>query len=238
MSAFTYLPEVLNDNIVLRISAVVGVFLPVVNIDICDTSDEQLQFTLIKHVDQVRRDHLVEPCNECIELLFHPLLDTPFRDEFHVLFLVLVVDLDVATAFLEIDCDLFAKSLVFNGECAVDDICNVVFHGPSKSPVEFGIDTFHVLEVDFLLEYHLVESANEERVEESPVEDGKAYNSSNELEVPKMLRVDTRMWVDLEGVVVVRAVFEQTVKRIEHLMGQQEEELSGIEVSITVFAGM
>ena len=46
-----------------------------------------------------------------------------------------------------------------------------------------------------------------------------------------MLRVDTRRRVDLERVVVVRRVLEQTVERVEHLVREQEEELPEVSVS-------
>ena len=41
-----------------------------------------------------------------------------------------------------------------------------------------------------------------------------------------MLRIDTGCRIDLKGVVVVGGVFEETVKGIEHFVGQKEEELS------------
>jgi len=40
-----------------------------------------------------------------------------------------------------------------------------------------------------------------------------------------VLGVDVRVWVDLEGVVVDGGVLEQAVERVEHLVGEKEEEL-------------
>jgi hypothetical protein len=45
------LPEVLNDLVVLRVSAVVGVLLPVFDVNISDTTDEQLELALVEDVD-------------------------------------------------------------------------------------------------------------------------------------------------------------------------------------------
>lgn len=73
-----YLPEVLYDGVAFGVAAVVGVFLPVVNIDVCYTTDEQLEFTLVKDVDQISRDELVEALHEGVELLVDTLLDAPF----------------------------------------------------------------------------------------------------------------------------------------------------------------
>ena len=58
------------------------------------------------------------------------------------------------------------------------------------------------------------------------MEDSKTDNPSNEFEIVEMFRVDTRMRVDLQGIVVMGRVLEQTIKRVEHFMREQEEELS------------
>lgn len=81
------------------------------------------------------------------------------------------------------------------------------------------------------------------------MEDGEREDSSDEFEVVQMLGVDRRVGVDLKCVVVVlfspqkmsteprrkrkrerrgaySRVLEQTVERVEHLVRQQEEELS------------
>ena len=77
----TYLPEVLYHGIAFGVTAVVGVLLPVVDIDICDTANEQLKLTLIEDVDQVGRDELVEALHKGIELLIDTLLNAPFGDK-------------------------------------------------------------------------------------------------------------------------------------------------------------
>ena len=60
------------------------------------------------------------------------------------------------------------------------------------------------------------------------MEDAEADAATNELEVVQVLWVNARSWVDLQGIVVVRRVLEQTVERVEHLVGQEEEEFSAI----------
>jgi hypothetical protein len=47
----TYLPEVLYHGIAFGITAVVGVLLPVIDIDICDTTNEQLELALVEDID-------------------------------------------------------------------------------------------------------------------------------------------------------------------------------------------
>lgn len=72
--------------------------------------------------------------------------------------------------------------------------------------------------IHLLSEHHLVESSNEEGVEEATVEDGQTNDSPNEFEVIEMFRVNAGVRVDLEGVVVVRRVFEEAVERVEHFV--------------------
>ena len=56
------------------------------------------------------------------------------------------------------------------------------------------------------------------------MEDTQAQTTADELEVVQVLGVDTGSRVNLEGVVVVRRVLEQTVEGVEHLVREQEEE--------------
>lgn len=221
--------------------------LPVVDIDICDTANEQLKLALIEDVDQVGRNELVEALHKGIELLIDTLLNAPFCDKpgnevsngemtisqgccdlLNVFLLVLIRHFDVPATILEVHNNLLTESLVVNREGRVDDVSDIVLHGPGKSTVELCIDTLHIGQGDPLLQDHLVECTNEECIQEAPVEDSKTDNATNELEVSKMLGVDTGVWVNLESVVVVGRVFEQTVEWVEHLVRKQEEELSVI----------
>ncbi|CAI6338706.1 unnamed protein product [Periconia digitata] len=62
----------------VTISAVVSVLLPVVNIDIRDTTDQKLQLSLVEHIDQLWRNQFVEAGKESVELFLDPFLDAPF----------------------------------------------------------------------------------------------------------------------------------------------------------------
>lgn len=76
--AVTNLPEVLDYGILFIITSVVGVLHPIVDINLGDTTNEQLKLPLIKDVDKIGGDELVEALDEGIELLLYTLLDTPF----------------------------------------------------------------------------------------------------------------------------------------------------------------
>ena len=58
-----------------------SVLLPVVNVDVCYATDEELEFTFVKDVDKIRGDELVEALHKGIELLIDTFLDAPFCDE-------------------------------------------------------------------------------------------------------------------------------------------------------------
>lgn len=80
------------------------------------------------------------------------------------------------------------------------------------------VDPFHICKRHFLPQDHLVESANEECIEKASVEDSQAYHSADEFEVIEMLRVDSGVRVDLQGIVIVSGVFKEAVERVEHFM--------------------
>jgi len=48
-------------------------------------------------------------------------------------------------------------------------------------------------------------------IKELLVKDGKANDTADKVEVFEVVGIDARVWVNLEGVVVVRRVLEQTV---------------------------
>lgn len=73
------LPEVLDHLVRLRVASVVGMLLPVLDIDIRNTAYEQFKFPFVENVDEVGGDKLVEASDEGVELFFHPFLDPPFR---------------------------------------------------------------------------------------------------------------------------------------------------------------
>lgn len=96
---------------------------------------------------------------------------------------------------------------------------------PAETAVQLCVYTLQVRDGHLLAEDHLVERRDEVRIEETTVEDTETQAAADKLEVVQVLGVDTGCRVDLERVVVVGGVLEETVKGVEHLMRQQEEEL-------------
>ena len=89
---------------------------------------------------------------------------------------------------------------------------------PGETAVKLSIDALEISQGDLLAKDHLIECGNEVRIQEAPVEDTKTQAATNELEVVEMLRIDSRGWIDLKGIVVVCGIFEEAVERIEHLV--------------------
>ena len=70
-------PEVLHHFVAFLVTAVVGVLLPVINIDIGDTPNQEFELPLVEDIDQLGRNELVEAGYESIELFFDAGLDLP-----------------------------------------------------------------------------------------------------------------------------------------------------------------
>lgn len=58
------------------------------------------------------------------------------------------------------------------------------------------------------------------------MENRKPDNSTNKLEIVEMFWIDAGVRVYLQGIIIVRGVFEQAVKWVEHFVRKQEEEFT------------
>ena len=142
------------------------------------------------------------------------------------LLFVLLRDRDVHSTRLQLDRHKLSEPLLLEGERLINDIRDIILQHPLHTSMELGVDALQVSERDLFRDDHLVEARNEVCVEESSMEDGQADNPTDELEVVKVLRVDTGGGGYLEGVVVMCRVFEQAIERVKHLVREEEEEFS------------
>jgi len=201
------LPEVLNNFVLLLVTAVVRVFLPVVNVDVSDTANKQLELALVKDIDEIGRNQFVETCYESIKLFFDPFGNLPLGDKpgrsqhaivkglndghsLNIFSLVLVRNRDVTSTWFQINRFGLSKLLVFDRERLVEDVGDVVLQSPRQILVILFVDTLHISDVDFLSQHHLVKRANKERVQETAMENGEADHTANKLEVVEMFWVD------------------------------------------------
>ena len=147
-------------------------------------------------------------------------------DILDVFSLVFVRHRDVSTTWFQVDGLGLTKLFVFNGKGLVKDIGDIIVQRPRQILVVLLVHAFHVVDGNLLAQHHLVECSDEERIKEATVEDSQAHHSPDKLEVVEMFWVDARVRVDLESVVVVRRIFEQAVKGIEHFVRKQKEEFT------------
>lgn len=77
----THRPEMADHLILFCVAPIIRVFLPIIDIDLGDTANQQLKLTFIEDVNQIWWDQLIETGNKGVELLFNSFLDTPFGDE-------------------------------------------------------------------------------------------------------------------------------------------------------------
>ena len=88
------------------------------------------------------------------------------------------------------------------------------------------IYSFHILKTDLFPQHPLVESSNEEGIQEATVEDSQTNHSADELEVIEVFGVHARVGINLQGIIIVGRIFEETVERIEHFVREEEEEFT------------
>ena len=59
------------------------------------------------------------------------------------------------------------------------------------------------------------------------MENRQTDNATDELEVVEMLRVDARVGINLQGIIIVGGVFEKAVEWVEHFVRKKEKEFTG-----------
>lgn len=109
-------------------------FLPIFHIDVRNSSNQKLQLSFVKNIDQIRWYQLVKARDERIELLFDALLDSPLGEKtgresamrfaglgggpcvLDIFFLIFVRDLNVLAAGLEVNCFDFTENIVIGRE--------------------------------------------------------------------------------------------------------------------------
>jgi hypothetical protein len=69
--------------------------------------------------------------------------------------------------------------------------------------MEVRINTLHIGNGDLLANHHLVERDNEESIQEAAMENGQSNHAADESEVVQMFRIDTRVRIDLQCIIVV-----------------------------------
>ncbi|KAI6752641.1 hypothetical protein HG530_013393 [Fusarium avenaceum] len=104
---------------------------PVVHVNLGNTSDEELKLTLIKDVDKILRDELLETLLESLELLSDTLLNTPLDHEIDIFLLILVGNINVSAVRNEILGCHDAEPFIFGRESLLQNATrNIVIEHP------------------------------------------------------------------------------------------------------------
>ena len=91
-----------------------------------------------------------------------------------------------------------AKRVVLDGKRVVDDPRDVVVKDPSQRRMKLGIDALDIVQIDGLVEEHLVEWRSEPAVNVVTVEYGNTDDAADEIEVTEMIFIHGRIWINLE----------------------------------------
>lgn len=139
-------------------------------------------------------------------------------DILDVSLLVFVCDRNLTASRYQVNRLRLSKLVIVNAKGQVNNAFDIILKCPGQIAMKVFIDTFHVLYLNLLPKHHFVEGPDKERIQEAAVKDGETNNSTDELEVFKVFRIDARVRIDLESVIVVSRVFEKAIKRIKHFM--------------------
>ena len=74
---------------------------------------------------------------------------------------------------------------------------------PCHPMMQLSVHALEIGQCDFLLQYHFMKRDDKESVKQAPVEDAKAKNASDELEMVEVLGVAVGGGIDLQLAVVV-----------------------------------
>jgi hypothetical protein len=96
---------------------------------------------------------------------------------------------------------------------------------PGQTSVQLRIHPLYILQRDRLVQQLFIKRQREPSFQLVIVKNGYPQNPPDEMKIGQMLRIDGRIRIDLQRVVVVPAVLEQPVLRVEHLPRQQMQPL-------------
>ena len=80
----------------------------------------------------------------------------------------------------------------------VDDPGDVVVKDPSQGGMKLGIDTLDIVQINGLVEEHLVEWRGEPAVDVVTVEDGNSNDAADKVKIAEMIFIHRRIWINLK----------------------------------------
>jgi hypothetical protein len=87
--------------------------------------------------------------------------------------------------------------------------------------MQFSIHTLQVCQNHLFVEHHLAEADDKGYIQRAAVEDAKANEPTNKLEIVQLFGVDTGSRVDLKPGLIMGGILEHAVERIGHAAREQ-----------------
>jgi hypothetical protein len=181
-----------------RVVVIIGIILPLIDVDLRKTRDQKFQLLFVEDGDQVWRNDLVEAGQEIVDLLLDRLDESVLDNALDIVLLVLLGDGDVAAVLDQVDDLLLAKVVSFDGEGLSNNIRDIILQHPEQRLVVVQIQRFHILDRDSPAEDLLVNSAREMTVQNASLVESLGDDPPNESEEQKMLRVNATEAVRVE----------------------------------------
>ena len=166
----------------------------------------------------------MEPTEESVNLVFRSLVHLIEPNLFQILNLSLIRDRDVLSIFFQIHNVILSKVLSDHRE-SQSQIIDVAVDHVHVAAIELIIKVFEVLKCQILANHHLVQGLGQLQLEQLVVINGFSDHFSDELEVVKMVLVDVRLLVWVEGH-TVGSQSEEEVLSVEHGLRQLSVEVS------------
>mmetsp|Transcript_95145 Transcript_95145/g.254291 ORF Transcript_95145/g.254291 Transcript_95145/m.254291 type:complete len:303 (-) Transcript_95145:181-1089(-) len=145
--------------------------------------------------------------------------------QLHVLTLVFFGDSDVMSILDEVGSLLHPKLITLRRESQIQHIRDVVLQGPAQVAEILRVERLQIGREHLHSQHVLVETSREKGLQHVPVVDGLADDPPREIEILQVLPVHIRHWIGVVRACLATRLSEQSVVRVENLLGQRVKPL-------------
>mmetsp|Transcript_1737 Transcript_1737/g.4075 ORF Transcript_1737/g.4075 Transcript_1737/m.4075 type:complete len:247 (-) Transcript_1737:1786-2526(-) len=180
-------PEPLNNlmaiTLLLVSAAVHGVFAPVINVDIWQTTHEKLKLLVVKDRNQMCGDNLVKTLQEHRKLWGETVKQDKLDKQVQILLAVLICNLNISATGFKLNHLGLAKNTACRGKVEVQILNILAFLDVSHTLVHHRVDELNISFCDWEAEQMLIHRARKMRRDNVSIEKSFAHNASKEVEV-------------------------------------------------------
>ena len=158
-------------------------------------------------------------------LFFDASGEAPAGHQFEIFLFVLFGQLDFIASLLQLDVLHLAEQFEGGVEIQLQVVVGVeiVLANPEETVEELGVERLQIVHGQWFAQHSLVEGQTEAIVDELAVIEGHGDEATDEAKVEQMIRIDRRGRIDLQIVIVLVRVFEETIHRIQRLVRETKE---------------